>query len=53
MIFENVAVVGVAHVDAPELIESSEFEKRIAGTMERLGLPLGMLSQVAGIESRG
>lgn len=52
MLFENVAVVGLTHIDAPEVIPSSRFETRLAGTMERLGLPLGMLSQVAGVESR-
>ena len=52
MRFENVGLVGVAHVDAPNRIASSEFERRLGATMERLGLPPGMLENVAGIKER-
>ncbi len=52
MQFENVAICGLAHVDAHQRIPSSLFEERIAGTMKRLGLPTTMLRDVAGIEAR-
>ena len=52
MQFENVVICGLAHVDAHERIPSSHFEERIAGTMQRLGLPSTMLRDVAGIEAR-
>jgi len=52
MQFENVVICGLAHVDAHQRIPSSLFEERIAGTMQRLGLPTTMLRDVAGIEAR-
>ncbi len=52
MLFENVAVAGLAHVDAPHRITSAEFEDRLAPTYERLGIRPGILRDVAGIEAR-
>ena len=52
MRFENVSVLGLAHAEAPNRIPSADFERRLANTMERLGMPPGMLQGLAGIESR-
>ena len=52
MLFENVAIVGLAHVEPAQRVHSSEFETQIAGTLERLGLPPNMLQALAGIEER-
>ena len=52
MRFENVAVLGIAHADAPIRVPSSAFEERLASTMGRLGLPAGMLQAVVGINAR-
>ena len=50
--FENIAISGLAHVDADVVVSSSEIEAQIAPTMERLGMPLGLLEGLTGIENR-
>lgn len=50
--FSNVVVSGVAHVDAPHVITSTDIESRLAATMNRLGLPTGTLTGLAGIHER-
>ena len=52
MLFENVAIIDLAHVEPAQRVHSSEFETQIAGTLERLGLPPNMLQALAGIEER-
>ena len=52
MRLDNVSILGLAHVDAPIRVPSADFERRLVSTMERLGLPAGMLNAVAGIEAR-
>ncbi|MEJ2189096.1 MAG: 3-oxoacyl-ACP synthase III [Acidobacteriota bacterium] len=52
MKFENVSVISVAHVDAPHRLSSAEIEKRLAPTMDRLGIPSDMLRQRSGIMER-
>jgi len=52
MKFNEVAVVGLAHVDAPVVVSSAEFEKQLLPTAERIGIPPGMLEHVAGIQER-
>ena len=52
MTFNNVAVLGLAHVDAPEVITSRQIETELSQTVERLGLPMGLLEHVAGIKER-
>jgi 3-oxoacyl-[acyl-carrier-protein] synthase-3 len=52
MRFKSVDVLGIAHVNAPIRVSSEEFERRLAPTYERLGIPQGMLMNVAGIEAR-
>ena len=50
--FSNVVVAGIAHVDAPNVIASTDLEARLADTMTRLGMPAGTLTGLAGIEER-
>ena len=52
MKFEHVSVLGLAHVDAPEVITSREIEMELSKTVERLGMPMGLLEHVAGIQER-
>ena len=52
MLLTNVAIAGLAHIEPPERMMSDEFERRLAPTMERLGLPPAMLQNVAGISER-
>jgi 3-oxoacyl-[acyl-carrier-protein] synthase III len=52
MLFQNVAVAGLAHVDAPHRVTSAELEDRLAPTFERLGIRLDVLRTLAGIEAR-
>jgi acyl-CoA:acyl-CoA alkyltransferase len=50
--FENVVISGLAHVDAPHVVTSAEVEAPLARTMERLGLPEGLLEDLSGIVER-
>ena len=52
MQFKNVSIVGVAHVDAPHRITSSELDDRLAPTYARLGVQPGMLEGLSGIVAR-
>ena len=52
MRFDNVQILSVAHVDAPHPVASDEIESRLAATMQRLGVPSGMLERFSGIKSR-
>ena len=50
--YRNVAITGVAHLDAPIRVTSSEIDDQLAPAAERLGAQAGMLEQVAGITAR-
>jgi 3-oxoacyl-[acyl-carrier-protein] synthase-3 len=52
MRYDNVQILGIAHIDAPHRLESEEIEHRLAPTMRRLALPAGILLKVSGIEAR-
>jgi 3-oxoacyl-[acyl-carrier-protein] synthase III len=52
MRFENVVLAGLAHVEAPHRIPSSEIEARLLPVCERLGLRPDMLTTLAGIQAR-
>ena len=43
MKFEHVSVLGLAHVDAPEVVTSKQIELELSKTVERLGMPMGLL----------
>ncbi len=52
MKFENVAIVGVAHVDAPHRVTTAELEAPLAETYARMGLPQRFLEPLTGVRAR-
>lgn len=48
----DTAVVSVAHVDAPEVVTSAQFDERLAETYARVGAQPGLLENLAGINER-
>ena len=52
MNFENLSIVSVRHVDAPQVVRSAEIQAELSETMERLGLPPNLLESLAGIHER-
>src|SRR5690606_25349173 len=52
MLFENVSIASVTHIDAPRELTTDEINLRLADTMERLGIRADVLGDVAGIKSR-
>jgi len=52
MRFENVAIVGLSHVDAPHRIASHELEAPLLPTYTRMGLPPRMLESLTGVRAR-
>ncbi len=52
MLYSNVQILGLAHVDAPGTLTSSEIENRLEPAMNRLGISSGILEKLSGIVSR-
>lgn len=52
MNFENLSIVSVRHVDAPQVVTSAEIQSELSETMNRLGLPPNLLEGIAGIHER-
>jgi 3-oxoacyl-[acyl-carrier-protein] synthase-3 len=52
MLYSNVQILGLAHIDAPGTLESSEIERRLAPALTRLGISRGILEKLSGITSR-
>jgi 3-oxoacyl-[acyl-carrier-protein] synthase-3 len=52
MIFKKVSIYGVAHIDAPNKISSEEIERRLAPTLQRLGMRENLLREISGILER-
>ena len=52
MRFQNVAILGLAHVEAPHRITSAEIDDRLRPLTDRLGIASGVLDGVAGITAR-
>jgi 3-oxoacyl-[acyl-carrier-protein] synthase-3 len=52
MLFQNVAIAGLAHVDAPHSLTSVEINARLKPTMDRLGIRTDVLGEIAGIHAR-
>jgi len=48
----DTAIVSVAHVDAPEVVTSAQFDERLAATYDRVGAQPGLLESLAGIKER-
>jgi len=51
MKFDNVSIVGVAHVDAPHRIPSEDLDARMAETYRRLGMPARLLESLTGVKA--
>lgn len=52
MLFENVVIAGVARADAPIRVSSADLETPLRATMDRLGMPAGMLQGLTGVVAR-
>lgn len=50
--FTNLAIVGLAHLDAPHRVASSDLEEQLAPAFERLGYPRGLFESLAGVRAR-
>jgi 3-oxoacyl-[acyl-carrier-protein] synthase-3 len=52
MLFNHVAIAGLAHVDAPRRLSSDEINDRLKPTLDRLGIKTDVLKDIAGIHAR-
>ncbi|WP_341358191.1 3-oxoacyl-ACP synthase III [Georgenia sp. M64] len=50
--YRDSAVVGLAHIEAPVVVTSAEFEERLAPTRRALRLPPNLLERVSGVRER-
>ena len=52
MLFQHVAIAGLAHIDAPRRLSTDEINARLKPTLDRLGIKVDVLKDIAGIEAR-
>ena len=52
MLFQHVAIAGLAHIDAPRRLSSDDINARLKPTLERLGIRTDVLKDIAGIHAR-
>lgn len=52
MQFENVAIAGMAHIDAPHRLSSDDLNQRLRPTLDRLGVRVDVFKDIAGIHAR-
>jgi len=52
MLFQHVAIAGLAHIDAPHRLSTDEINARLQPTLDRLGIRTDVLKDVAGIHAR-
>ena len=52
MLFQHVAIAGLAHIDAPRRLTSDEIHARLRPTLDRLGIKSNLLQDVAGVSER-
>ncbi|MCF7222828.1 3-oxoacyl-ACP synthase III [Marilutibacter chinensis] len=52
MLFQHVAIAGLAHIDAPRRLSSDEINARLKPTLDRLGIRIDVLKDIAGINAR-
>ena len=52
MLFQHVAIAGLAHIDAPRRLSTDEINARLKPTLDRLGIMADVLKDIAGIEAR-
>ncbi len=50
--YQNVAITGLEHVDAPVVVTSREIDEQLADALERFDTPPGLLESLAGIVER-
>lgn len=49
---DEVQILSVSHIEAPEILSSEEIEGRLRPLLKRLAIPVGILKKLSGIESR-
>ena len=52
MLFQHVAIAGLAHIDAPRRLSSDELNARLKPALDRLGIKTDVLKDIAGIHAR-
>lgn len=52
MLFKNVSIAGIAHVDAPIVVTSQELEERLKPVMEKFNLRPNIIQALTGIKER-
>ena len=52
MLFQHVAIAGLAHIDAPRRLSSDDINARLKPTLDRLGIRTDVLKDIAGIHAR-
>ena len=52
MLFKNVSIAGLAHIDAPHTLTSKEINQRLQPTLTRFGIKADVLGEVAGVHAR-
>ena len=52
MLFQNVSIASVAHIDAPHSLTSAAINDRLRPTLDRLGIKTDVLGDIAGIHAR-
>ena len=52
MLFQNVSIASIAHIDAPRPLSSADINTRLKPTLDRLGIKTDVLQDIAGIYSR-
>jgi 3-oxoacyl-[acyl-carrier-protein] synthase-3 len=52
MLFQNVSIAGLAHIDAPHTLTSKAINEQLKPTMDRLGIRTDVLGDIAGIHAR-
>ena len=52
MLFQNVSIAGLAHIDAPHTLTSKAINEQLKPTLDRLGIRTDVLGDIAGIHAR-
>ena len=52
MVFQNVSIIGLAHVDAPHRVTSAELEERLAPVLKRIQAGSDIIQSLTGIIAR-
>ena len=50
--FSEVAIAGLAHVDADVVVTSQSIDEQLSATLERFDMPLDLLQGLTGIDER-